>query len=109
LVAQSEPTQKFAELDGNWAKFVDLIQPYHWDTLAALLGGEDVDNRLNVIALPHHKTGSLLIDEINEFAQENIGDVLIDTLENPPSVVVDKRDNLIDLMNWAANRQLIEV
>ncbi|MCB0210615.1 MAG: hypothetical protein KDJ52_14850, partial [Anaerolineae bacterium] len=107
--APDASAETYPDLEEQWQAFVIQMQPYHWDALAALLSGVDIQTRLDAIAHPLHKTGNLLVDEINEHAQESIGDIIVDTLENPPRILEDEQDNLVDLLNWAADRQLIEV
>ena len=109
VLTQNTPTEVYAELEDEWAEFTDQMESHYWDVLAAILSGEDVEHRVDAIASRYQQTGNILIDAINEISYETIGDILIDTAEHPPVVVEDEIDNMKELLNWAVNRQLIEV
>jgi len=68
-----------------------------------------METRLYDIGIQNHTTENLLIDQINEFAHDCFGDLLIDTSQTPVMFVEDEENNIKDLLNWAANRQIIEV
>lgn len=107
--AAEPPLEKYRDLRTDWQEFVRQMQPCHWDALAALLSGAEVQTRLDAIAKPLHKTGNLLVDEINEYAQESVGDIVVDTVENPPRILEDEQDTLAQLLSWAVSQRVIEV
>jgi len=91
----------YDELEPEWAEFVSQIRSHHWEALNALLVGEDVIARLDGIARGAFSTVDLLIDEINEAALASIGDIVIETGEEP---VIEDEDveSLSALVEWGS-------
>lgn len=97
-----------SELTPEWAGFVRKMQSHHWEALHALLIQEDVSARLDGIARSAYTTPDLLIDEINEFALENIGDIVIETGETP-AIEEEDLEDLRLLMSWALENVIQEI
>jgi hypothetical protein len=91
---------QYADLEPEWAEFVAQMRPHHWKALNALLLGEDVVARLDGIARGAYTTLDLLIDEINEAALSSIGDIVIETGDEP-RIEDEDIESLSSLMNWA--------
>lgn len=94
------PTALYDDLTTEWAEFVSKMQPHHWEALSALLIQEDVVVRLDAIARSVYTTLTLLIDEINDFALECIGDIVIEGGE-PPKIEHEDFETIRALRDWA--------
>jgi len=97
----------YGELETEWASFVQQMQPLHWEGLAALLDEEDVMNRLDAVARTDYITANQLIDDINTFALNSIGDIVIDAGHDLPTIEMENIENLRMLMQWAIDHALI--
>lgn len=94
----------YDDLAPEWAVFVQQLQPHHWETLAALLGGVNVQTRLAGIAQSVQSTPDLLIDEINEYALVNIGDIIIEA-GDPPVIEEEDYESVQALVDWALQHE----
>jgi len=103
-----ESSIDYSDLNDEWTGFVVQMQPHHWETLAALLSKTDVLSRLDAIARSVYVPSSQLIDEINGFAQDSIGDIVIDPYGDIPEVEEEDFDSLSQLMTWAAEKMMLE-
>ncbi|NJL54478.1 hypothetical protein HC928_04250 [bacterium] len=94
----------YADLAPEWAAFVQQMQPYHWETLSALLTGVDVSVRLAGIAQSVQRTADLLIEEINEYALVHIGDIIIAAGDHP---MIEDEDyaSVHELVAWAIHHE----
>ena len=99
----------YAELSEDWALFAQQLQPHHWEAIAALLSHADVAVRLDAIARSAYTTGNLLVDAINDAAMDTIGDIVIDTLPDPPRIEDEDFDALTQMLTWANANQLLEL
>ncbi|GEM_PF-1181384 len=97
----------YSNLEAEWAKFVQQMQPLHWEGLAVLLHEQDIVNRLDTVARSSYITANQLIDEINTFALNSIGDVVIDTSSEIPVIEMEDIENLRMLMQWAIDHTLV--
>jgi hypothetical protein len=93
-----------ADLEPEWAAFVQQMQPHHWETLAALLAGVDVPTRLAGIAQSVQRTPDLLIDDINESALVHIGDIII-AAGDPPLIEDEDYESVQALVAWALQHE----
>lgn len=71
-------------LPPEWLHLSNQLQPQHWAVLAVLLQGNNVNPQVDVIARQRHTTANQLFDQINEFALESIGDILIHVQARTP-------------------------
>ena len=99
----------YAELSEEWALFAQQLQPHHWEAIAALLSPADVTVRLDAIARTAYTTSNLLVDAINDAAMDTIGDIVIDTLPDPPRIEDEDFDALTQMLTWANANQLLEL
>jgi hypothetical protein len=95
-------------LNDEWAKFARKMQPHHWETLAVLVAGIDVPNRLEAVARGAFLTTSRLIDDINSFALDCLGDIVIRTDADEPYIEADDVEDLQALVTWATEHALVE-
>jgi hypothetical protein len=95
-------------LNDEWAKFARKMRPHHWETLAVLLAGIDVRNRLEAVARGAFLTTSRLIDDINSFALDCLGDIVIRTDSDEPFIEADDVEDLQALVTWATEHELVE-
>lgn len=75
--------------DEGWNElFAELAQP-HLDVLRVIVTEEnELDKAIRSIATEHGTMPSALIDQVNEFAQDTIGDLLIET--DPTPHIIDE-------------------
>ncbi|MBL8130766.1 MAG: TerB N-terminal domain-containing protein [Anaerolineae bacterium] len=92
--------QDMGDLLPEWAALAGLMQSIHWRALNVILSGEDVGKRLEGVARTAYTTPALLIDAINNFAFEAIGDLVIDT-SAVPTVEDEDLDMMTALNAWA--------
>ncbi|MCA9334271.1 hypothetical protein KC963_04435, partial [Candidatus Saccharibacteria bacterium] len=83
--------------------------PYHWQALAALVNGVDVNVRLEAIARKVHLTASRLIDDINQFALESVRDIVVDAMDETPQIEDEDVQGLIQLLEWAMAQGILEI
>jgi len=95
------------DLTLEWSTFADFMQVQHWESLNALLSGNEVKIKLDGIARSVYTTADLLVDEINEFALMSIGDIVIET-GDPPTIEDEDLESLRLLMAWALENHLQE-
>lgn len=89
--------------------FAKQLQPYHWEAIAALLSRIEVAVRLDAIARTAYTTSNLLVDTINNAAMDSIGDIVIDTIPDPPCIEDEDVEALTQLLTWANTNQLLEL
>jgi hypothetical protein len=94
------PVVHYENLTEEWEAFVRQMKPHHWEALNALIIGEDVEMRLDGIARSVYTTLDLLVDELNEFALESVGDNIIET-GGAPRIEDEDIDSLRSLTEWA--------
>jgi hypothetical protein len=98
----------YSTLDEDWAAFARQMDVAHWATLAILYVGTNEPAQLAIIARSVYSTPAQLIDAINEFADDTIGDIVIDTLSDPLRVEEEYRADIQVLLRWAAQMELLE-
>jgi hypothetical protein len=101
-VATAEPD--YTPLGENWAAFAKQLQPVHWRILETLLAGANVQEILNREALAAHTMPSVLIEALNTAALDQTGDLIIDTMVEPPALLEDAVDSIRQLLSWAVNQ-----
>lgn len=72
------------ELPPEWLQLNIHLQPQHWAVLEILLQGKNVNSQIDSIARQVHTTANQLLDQINEFALDSIGDILIHIQDRTP-------------------------
>jgi len=102
------PSGEYTELAEAWAKFAQQMKPPHWEALAVLLTKVDVNTRLEAIARNMYSSASGLIDDINTFALDSIGDIVITTEGNIPHIEEEDVEGLQLLLAWANSKALLE-
>ena len=101
-------SESYSELTEDWAAFAQKLQPHHWEALAALIGGVEVEVRLTAIARSAYTTSHQLVDEINEFALDSIGDIVVDTEPDLPQIEEEDVEGIHALLEWASQKVLSE-
>jgi hypothetical protein len=96
-----ETSRAFEELEESWADFAQNLQTQHWEGLAALLAGEDLLTRLEAIARTMNSTANQLVDDLNGFALDTIGDIIIDTSKSSPFIEDEDKQGIQALVKWA--------
>lgn len=66
------------EDDNMWAKMAAALDDHQLEVLAAILDGGDAEATLHRVANANFLMPTMLVDGINELAQDTIGDILID-------------------------------
>lgn len=107
-LAPSPSGINYTELSADWAVFAHKMKPQHWQALAILIEQADVTAQLNTAAQRAGSTPSRLIDELNEFALDSIGDIVINAENNPPQIETEDRNDLQTLLAWADRQKLLE-
>lgn len=100
--------QTYSELTEDWAVFAEKMQPHHWEALAALVGGVEIEVRLSAIARSAYTTPHQLVDEINELALDSIGDIVVDTEADIPQIEDEDIEGIHALLAWASQTVLLE-
>jgi len=104
----SASSETYSELTDDWATLAQRMRPHHWEALAALIGGIEVGVRLNAIARSAYTTANQLVDEINEFALDSIGDIVVDTEPDVPQIEEEDIEGIQALLAWASQKVLLE-
>lgn len=99
----------YNDLTSEWSDFAKKMQPQHWEALTVLVLNVDVLPRLDAIARSIYSTANQLIDEINEFALECIGDIVIDTTNDLPQIEEEDIEGLAALLEWAKSNTVLEM
>lgn len=108
--ASTEPAENiYADLPEELAAFAQKMKPYHWEALAALLEGIEVEARLEAIARGVSLTTSRLLDDINDFALNTIGDIVVNLSEEPLKIEEEDIEGLTQLLAWASSKSLLEI
>lgn len=107
-ITSEATSDKFSALNDEWAGFAKQMKSHHWEGLAALASQMDVNTRLDAIARSTYITTNQLIDEINELALTNIGDIVIDTSAETPQIEAEDLEPLLLVMTWAKDNALLE-
>ena len=81
---QIEPES--SELDEEWLFFAESLSDLHREVLASMIAAEDASSTIDQIARRNAVMPSLLLDTINELAQDAIGDLLINVDIEPPTI-----------------------
>ncbi|MEP7286686.1 MAG: TerB N-terminal domain-containing protein [Chloroflexota bacterium] len=102
------PSGKYTDLTVEWAKLAQQMKVYHWDVLVVLLAKVDINARLDAIARSIYSTTSGLIDDINMFALDSIGDIVISTEGTVPYIEAEDMEGIQMLLAWAYSKALLE-
>lgn len=85
--SEQEPiidTEKVVESEDEiWIEFAQALEPYQAETLAAIFDGKDPKAAIRNIAMAQFLMPTMLIDGINELAQDILGDILIESADEP--------------------------
>jgi hypothetical protein len=109
LTSKADPSSEtYDDLTEDWATFAQQMQPHHWEALAALIGGIEVNVRLDAIARSSYTTPYQIIDEINEFAMDSIDDIVVDTEADVPQIEDEDIEGIQALLAWASQNVLLE-
>ena len=90
------------------ASFARQLKPIHWQALAAFVQGEELSIRLDAIARREFTTANLMIEDINAFALNSIGDIVIDTADEFPVIEAESMEGIRLLIAWASNKSYLE-
>jgi hypothetical protein len=102
-------TLDYSDLTPEWAAFAQRMQPQHWEALNVLLLGEDVVVRLDGVARSVNTMVSLMINDINDIALSSVGDIVINSSVEPPTIEEEDMDGLRALNTWALQHRLQEL
>ena len=80
--SEHEPAGDNSE-DTVWAEFAQALADHQVEVLAAILNDPEPRIVIHRIATAQFLMPTVLIDDINELAQEFVGDILIDSTEVP--------------------------
>ncbi|GAB1537733.1 hypothetical protein NUACC21_03870 [Scytonema sp. NUACC21] len=89
-------------LSEEWTKLVDLLPEYEIQVLEAILEQDNPNTRIKKIAEENITMPNLLIDSINERAQDTIGELIIDTASETPAIY---QEYLTEVRKAIANHQ----
>lgn len=70
-------------LDEAWQAFAAQLTPAHVAVLTAVLNQQLTDTHLRHIASQHNTMPALLLDSLNELAQDSIGDIVLELTPTP--------------------------
>jgi len=98
----------YSVLGSELAAFAKRLKPQHWEALAAIIAVTDVNVRLEAVARSAFTTADLLVEDINTFALEALGDIVIDTNGESPVVEDEDVEGLNRLIAWASDKALLE-
>lgn len=102
--APLSPSPEYALLGEGWSNFAQSLEPVHWRILEALLTGTSVPETIAREAQAAHTLPSVLIETINDQALDHTGDLIMDTMVEPPVLIADAIDSVRQLMAWAVNQ-----
>ncbi|GAA6624168.1 tellurite resistance TerB C-terminal domain-containing protein [Scytonema sp. NUACC26] len=90
LMDSLEPVNSLADnsedLSEEWEKFVERLPNYEIQVLKAILEQENPSPTIKKIAEDNITMPNLLIDSINELARDTMGELLIDTASDNPTI-----------------------
>ncbi|MBK8129236.1 MAG: hypothetical protein IPK53_10080 [bacterium] len=69
--------------DEMWAEFARTLETYQTEVLAAIIDGTDPKAAIQTIATAQFIMPTMLIDGINELARDILGDILIESADEP--------------------------
>lgn len=69
--------------DVMWAEFARALKSYQVETLAAIIDGSDPKAAIHHIATAQFLMPTMLVDDINELARDILGDILIESADEP--------------------------
>lgn len=69
--------------DVMWAEFARALKSYQVETLAAIIDGSDPEAAIHHIATAQFLMPTMLVDDINELARDILGDILIESADEP--------------------------
>ncbi len=81
-------------VDNEWQALLQALDPPHHQLLRAILNDDEPLTQLRDIATANGTMPSVLIDTINEHAQEIIGDLLLELVPEPQFIDDEYRDNI---------------
>ena len=73
-------------LDDEWQAFAAQLTAAHMAVLTAVLDHQLSETTLRHIAAQHNTMPALLLDSLNELAQDNIGDIVLELTPTPQLV-----------------------
>jgi len=74
------------ELPSEWMTLTETLQSEQKAVILSLLQKEDVSRHLDALARAQHTTANQLIDQVNEVSLEIIGDIIIATNDDVPTI-----------------------
>lgn len=93
-IIEESADEAFALPEDEWQALFQTLSPPHHDLLRAILHDDDPLTQLRTIATANGTMPALLIDTINEHAQEIIGDLLLELDPAPRFIDDEYRDNI---------------
>ena len=69
--------------DEIWIEFARALEPHQTEALTAIFNGTDPKAAIRNIAMAQFLMPTMLIDSINELAQDILGDILIESADEP--------------------------
>ncbi len=90
-----------SEMTPEWKKFMEQLQNPEKQVLRAIALSENAKATIKKIAEEHVSMPALLIDSINELAQQTVGDLIIEPGSEPPQIVVEYLNTVRELMTMS--------
>jgi hypothetical protein len=90
---------KAESLCPEWKNFIMAMEDRHIQSLRAILFSDQMDKELLSISDSFAIMPETILDEINEAALSNLGDIIIDTSIRPISISLDYRELLLSVLN----------
>lgn len=84
---------------GESQEVFSVMEDRHLEILKAITSQENVEKKVQNIAVMNNTMPELLIDEINELFSEYIGDLLVDTSSEIPSILEEYQEMLNQYLN----------
>ncbi|MCA9873101.1 MAG: TerB N-terminal domain-containing protein [Anaerolineales bacterium] len=76
-------TEEVETEEEMWAAFAHALESHQVETLAAIIDGPDPKAAIHHIATAQFLMPTMLVDDINELARDILGDILIESADEP--------------------------
>ncbi|TAE58801.1 MAG: hypothetical protein EAZ87_11990 [Nostocales cyanobacterium] len=87
------------QLTSEWHQFLDQIESYQIEILKAIVENKDIKSVLKQIAETQITMPNLLIDSINEIADQTVGEIIIETSEDTPKIYPEYLSQVQKIIN----------
>ena len=107
LPKENPPDEPAASAD-SWVAFAEQLQQYQRETVAVILSGIYVESSLNAIAMREYISVDDIIYQINELADEYLGDGLIGNDGFLTPTIDKEAQQKLKYVLWGINREMNE-